>query len=664
MSNADEIEDSSAPLIEHLTELRTRLIRSVLAFIVGMVICFTVWNPIFNFLTHPLCDAMALRGHADCGLILIKLQEGFFVAVSISLLGGLILSFPFISYQLWRFVAPGQGLGRTRALPDSELAGPELAGPKLAGPKLAGPELAGPQLPSADARQVATELPCTVGSGLIRGVESIPVSIEATLKGEAGGPPRLLGQVEGGIREACFRVLNAFPAQGLPPPRNNPLLNFVPAGLRKVGSHFDLPMALALAGASGLVDRDELRDVAAFGELTMRGDVLGVGGTFTMTEASVAVGRTRILCAPGDAERAALATEATVYAVRNLATAIALLRGATTLAPALPHRPPGSSARTTNHGGADLSDLRGLETAKRALLVAATGGHDILLRGSPGSGKSALSRLLVGLLPAPSPEEAQAILRIADAWSSTVLPSTGGPADHRPFRAPHHTCSTASLLGGGPDPRPGEITLAHHGVLFLDELAEFRRSALEGLRQPLEDREVVIGRARRTVRMPADFLLVGAMNPCPCGWRGHPSRPCTCSRTVRDRYLRRISGPLLDRFDVRLVVPALTPMEMDGPRTPPTTAQARAMVESARRPQAERGSVNARLEGKALDRAVDLTPTLRQTLATILERRRESARGRVRILRVARTLADLAGASRIEEIHLLEADRLRCPMDE
>jgi magnesium chelatase family protein len=321
-----------------------------------------------------------------------------------------------------------------------------------------------------------------------------------------------------------------------------------------------------------------------------------------------------------------------------------------------PAPPPPSPAEPI----ADLADLRGHATPKRALAVAAAGGHNLLFVGPPGTGKSALLRRLPGILPPLAPRERLAVLQVHAAAGLSL------PGDRRPLRAPHHTSSSASVLGGGTDVRPGEITLAHHGVLFLDELAEFRRDVLEALRQPLEDGTVTVGRARQTVTMPAQFLLVAAMNPCPCGYRGHRLRPCVCTPAAVARYRARLSGPLLDRLDLQVEVPALSPAELRGPEDPDgDTATWRARVAIAHARQAHRqgrdGLVvpNARLADRQLARACAADDAALHAVDEVLRTHHQSARGRVRLLRLARTLADLDDRAAITSLDIWEAAALR-----
>ncbi len=495
-----------------------------------------------------------------------------------------------------------------------------------------------------------------IGCGLLHGVDAVPVLVEATL-GQAGdGTPRILGLCDASVREGYHRVLHAFRALGLPSPRGITTINLTPASLRKTGSGFDLPLALALAGASGLLPPERTRALCAFGEVSLGGALLPARGAVAVALAAKARGWTELLTSHVDAARCALVPGLRVHGANDLSEALLFLRGQCVLPPAVP------AVANAPAAAADLLDLRGHRTPKLALAVCAAGRHNLLLAGPPGAGKSALLRRLPGLLPPLLAEERLDVLRIHTA-AGTELPPDG----QRPFRAPHHTSSAASLLGGGADVRPGEATLAHHGVLFLDELPEFRRDALEGLRQPLEDAVVTVGRARAAFRMPADFLLVAAMNPCPCGWRGHPSRPCRCPPPLVQRYQARVSGPLLDRIDLRVEVPALPPDAFRGEADPGgSTAALRDRVMAAIARQEARNRVgngrwvaNGRLPDRWLGPRCGLGAAAQRTVDEAMRLQGLSARARARLLRVARTVADLDQREEVNEADVLEACALR-----
>ena len=495
--------------------------------------------------------------------------------------------------------------------------------------------------------------PVKIGCGAVRGVDAVPVVLEVTLGG-GSGTPKILGLADAGVREAYYRILGAFVAQGLPSPRDVPTINFTPATLRKTGSGFDLPMALGLAGASGHFEPPE--NLAAVGEVSLSGEILPTPGVVAVALAARELGWSQLLTGPICAPSAALVPGIRVTAVANLRQALLWLRGEVELPRAQPPPPPAPASYP------DLIDIRGHESPKTAMVVAAAGRHNLLMIGPPGSGKTALVQRLAGLLPPSTPRESLEILKIHTVQSTSHVP----PSNCRPVRCPHHTSSSASLLGGGTEPRPGEVTLAQHGVLFLDELPEFRREALEGLRQPLEEGRLTIGRARQTVTMPADFLLVGAMNPCPCGYHGCELRPCTCTPGQRSRYHSRVSGPLLDRIDLQIEVPALPPAELHRPPDPNwSTARARERVlqavgrQSGRNPE---GVPNGRLRDSDLEAAIGSHARINGVLEEVLRIRRLSGRARVRLLRIARTLADLDAREDVAPDDILSAARLRSPV--
>jgi magnesium chelatase family protein len=485
-----------------------------------------------------------------------------------------------------------------------------------------------------------------VVSAALLGVDGVAVEVEVRISSQL---PRIdvVGLPEAAVRESAARVRAAVAAIGQRFPDRRITVNLAPAELRKSGAGLDLPIAVGILAASGAVEPRALEGLALVGELALDGRLRPVRGALALVLAARDAGCRRAIVPKPNGPEAAMAPGLEVRAAPDLRAVVGHLLGAAPLPRqrAAAPGPPQASA-------ADLADVRGQEHARRALEVAAAGGHTLLLLGAPGAGKTMLARRLPGLLPPLSFEEALEVTRI----HGVAGPLPGPIAFQRPFRAPHHTASVAGLLGGGGLPRPGEVSLAHRGVLFLDELPEFERRCLESLRQVVEERRVVVARARASCVFPADFQLVAAANPCPCGWRGSGRRDCRCDDGAVARYLGRVSGPLLDRIDLHVAVRPVPWRDLDAAASGPSSAVVAARVERARRRQARRGvRCNAELADGELDAQVMATPDARQLLGRAVEGLGLSARAARRILRVARTIADLEGEERTGPRALAEA---------
>ena len=476
------------------------------------------------------------------------------------------------------------------------------------------------------------------------GVDALPVTVEVDVR--SGLPAfSVVGLPDRGVRESRERVRAAMANSDVKFPQQRVTVNLAPASLRKRGPSFDLAIAVAVVAADGGLPEAEIPD-AVCGELSLSGEIRPVRGALSMALAAREAGVTRLLVPPANAPEAALVDALETVAVATLRDLLDILRGVREAEPA----EPAVAASEPAGDGPDLADVRGQQDARRALEIAAAGGHNLLMVGPPGAGKTMLARRLPGILPPPTMAEAIEITKVHGAAGL----ARGGLVTRRPFRAPHHTISAAGLVGGGVPPRPGEVTLAHRGVLFLDELPEFGRLALEALRQPLEDGAVVVVRGQQAVTFPAQTMLVAACNGCPCA---RPPAECTCGEIDRSRYARRLSGPLLDRIDLvcELGQPPPPQLAGSGP-APEASAEVRERVLAARALQTARLAETAAVSNAAMDaRLTRRTVRLADPAAARPVLERLSGRGQDRVLRLARTIADLAGSDSVLAEHVDEA---------
>lgn len=496
-------------------------------------------------------------------------------------------------------------------------------------------------------------------SAAILGIHAIPVRIEVHLS--KGIRFSLVGLPDNAVRESHERIISALQVNDMDVPRKQIVINMAPADLRKEGTSYDLPLAVAIMAAGEYITTASLENTLFIGELSLNGQLNGVKGILPVSVMAKQLGIKRIILARSNAEEAAVVEGLEVFGLDNLGEVAAFLNGTLKIDPAVP-----SNLEKTNESGnsdLDFCDVKGQELVKRAVEVACAGGHNMIMIGPPGAGKTMIAKCIPGILPPMSLQESLETTKIHSVAGKTD--STISLVRTRPFRSPHHSISAVALIGGGARPQPGEISLAHNGVLFLDELPEFQRHVLEVLRQPLEERSIIISRAEYNVEYPAGFMLVASMNPCPCGYFNHPTKQCLCGPGQVQKYITRISGPLMDRIDIQVEIIPVTFDKMNEQRPAENSSVIRDRVIDAREIQEMRFKglegvfCNAQMSVRQLRKYSKPDETGLQLIKTAMNKYNLSARAYDRILKVSRTIADLEKSEIIKSNHIAEAIQFR-----